>query len=214
MISRPPKPEWFANSDYSYLPKLKVAGWYAELTRLYSMSVSHGLGLHAHDPSIVVMRKDDGTVDIAQIGGPFSPFIVSLNAPDAILHAQFTTWLQEVRKQIKPSVTKPGKYALNSEFDKATFLVWQDVGIVQLAGLLAWKQTLGAADRKHYPRSLLGEWIGRSTSKDVNTTERILKRALASIPALGAQLEHEMILGRGEGARESVAARISKDIAG
>ena len=45
----------------------------------------------------------------------------------------------------------------------------------------------------------------------MSVTKATLKKALASLPALGAQVEHEMAMG--PAARKLIAARIAKDIA-
>jgi hypothetical protein len=131
--------------------------------------------------------------------------------PDAFIRAEFKRWLEEVRKQLKLPVAKPGKYALKSKFDQHKFAAWRCAKIVEFADLLEWHATLAASEQKQWRKSVLGREIGRNSSKDVNTTERILRRALASLPALGAQVEHE--LAQGQISRRLIAARIAKNIA-
>ena len=180
--------------DYSYLRTLDLQGWYQELTRLYTLSVDYNLGLHRADNNIIVIRKDSGTT-IGHIGGPIASFVVNVSAPDAIIKAEFERWLEEVRKQVKSHVANPGPRALNSKFDKKKFGTWQSVRVVQFVDALAWRATLDPLDRKNYPNSVLGRSIGRHSSKDVNTTVRVTKRALASLPGLGAQVGHELTQG-------------------
>ncbi|MGD0186964.1 MAG: hypothetical protein ABSC25_17160 [Roseiarcus sp.] len=213
-LDAPDEVNRFLNGTADRLYQLDVKGWYAEITRLYKLSVDHDLGLHSIDRNIIVIPEAGGAV-IGHIGGPFATFVVNVNMPDAMICAEFERWLEEVRKQIKPHVAKPGQRTRNSKFDKTKFWTWADVRIVQFADLLAWRATLDPIQRKKYKKSDLGRWIGRYSSKDVNTTERMLKRALASLPALGGQIEHELAHDQdhAEGSREATAARIAKDIA-
>ena len=191
--------------------KGSVRGWYKELMRLYKLSVDHNLGLHSDHPNIIVIRKARGTT-IVHRGGPTASFVVNVNAPDAIIYAQFDRWLEEVRKQFKPHVAKPGQHAPNGEFDKKKFRSWQSVGVVPFVDLLTWRAKLDPIEQKKFLKSDLGWWIGRFTSKDVNTTERITEKALASLVSLGAQLEHE-IISRDQSSSALVAARIAKEVA-
>ena len=187
-----------------------VQGWYAELTRVYRLSVDHGLGLHTPDPRILVYNGAEGT-SILQIAGPFATFTVNVNMPDKLLNAEFNRWLEEVRKQIKLPVAKPGRRGLNAQFDETKFNVWRETGIIEFADLLVWRATYGDAGKNEPSKSQLGSWIDRHTPKDVHTTERTLKAALASLPAILGQVEHEA--SQSLDAREAIAAQIEKDIA-
>ena len=200
----------------SRLRHLDVQGWYEELTRIYKLSVDHDLWLADVLPGMFIWspvgKPGEATeTTIGYIAGPTAKFVVNVNMPDANIHAEFKQWLEEVRKQIMPPVAKPGQYALNSEFDTRKFGTWQSEGIIQFADLLAWRATLGPLEAKRYPDWLLGRWLKRETPKNVSVTKATLKKALASLPALGAQVEHEMAMG--PAARKLIAARIAKDIA-
>ena len=195
--------------SYAYLGKLDVLGWYAEITRLYQLSVDHDLGLHSADRFIIVTPGNGGS-QIGHIGGPYATFTLNVNMPDALLVAEFERWLEEVRKQLKPPVAKPGRRARNAKFDPIKFGTWRSTKIVEFADLLAWHTTLPAHEQREWKPARLGRFIGRNSSKDVNMTRRILKRALASLPSLGAQVEHEM--SQDQSARNAIATRIARDM--
>jgi hypothetical protein len=206
----PPEVQRDIQETTSRLKQHTVQGWYYELTRVHRLSVEHGLGLHTDDPRILV-RNSAGETSIVHVGGPFASFTVNLNMPDALLNSEFDRWLEEGRKQVGSPVVKPGRGSSNGLFDETKFKDWRDTRIVEFADLLAWRPKLDPVERKNYPKSTLGEWIERYSPKDVNTTERVLKKALASLPALGAQAEWELI--QTEQDREQIAARLARDIA-
>jgi hypothetical protein len=201
--STPPK------KSYAYLGKLDVQGWYAEITRLYKLSVDHNLGLHSADGNII-LHHGAGGAQIVHIGGPYATFTININMPDADLVTEFERWLEEVRKQLKLPVAKPGQPSLNAKFDPKKFDAWRSTKIVEFADLLAWRATLPAHEQGEWKPAKLGRSIGRNSSKDVNMTTRILKQALASLPSLGAQVEHEM--SQNQSARKAIATRIARDI--
>jgi hypothetical protein len=120
----------------SRLRQLDVQGECAEITRIYKLSVHYNLGLHRGDPNIIAIGKA-GETTIGHIGGPTAKFVIKLNTPDAIIHAEFKRWLAEVRTHIKLPIAKSGRHALNSKFDKNKFDAWRSAGIVQFADLLA-----------------------------------------------------------------------------
>jgi hypothetical protein len=197
-------------TDYVHLRQLDAQGWYVELTRLYRLSVDHKLRLHAKHRHLVAL-SDAGVASIVHVGGPYASFIVNVNAPDAIITAQFERWREEVRKQIKAPVAKPGQRAPNGIFDDKKFGIWMSVSVVQFVDLLAWRATLAPSKKKEVLKSDLGRWIGRNSSKAVHTTESITKKALACIVSLGAQVEQET-LNRDPSTPGLIAARIQKDI--
>jgi hypothetical protein len=201
--STPPK------KSYAYLGELDVQGWYAEISRLYKLSADHNLRLHSADRNIIVTH-DAGGAQIGHIGGPYATFTVNINMPDALLVTEFERWLEEVRKQLNPPITKPGPPSLNAKFDPNKFDAWRSTKIVEFADLLAWRATLPAHEQDEWKPAELGRSIGRNSSKDVNITTRILKQALASLQSLGAQVEHEM--SQNQSARKAIATRIARDI--
>lgn len=198
------------------LATLDAAGWLKELTEVYRLSVEHDLKLADVLPGMFLYCRignpgEKTETMISQIGGPHASFIVNTNMPDAYIFEQFERWLEEVRKQVKPHVAKPGKRKPNAYFDGRTFANWRIVKIVEFAELLAWRATLPLSEQKKHLDAALGREIGRNCSKDVNVTMHALRKALASLPALAAQIEHEMT--QSTKAREAIAARITKDIA-
>lgn len=195
--------------DYSYLRKLDTRGWYKELIRLHRLSVDHNLGLHSEDRYIIVKRSKGGA-DIFQLGGPYASFTVNLNMPDALLVAEFDRWLQEARAQIALPIKKRGPRSANTKFDRIIFFSWIDLKLVEFADLLAWRSMLSPADKVGFSDAALGLIIGRNSSKDVNTTRRVLKQALASLPSLFAQLEYESI--QTQKSRDAIRARLTKQI--
>jgi hypothetical protein len=194
----------------SRLKQHDVQGWYQELTRAYGLSVKHGLGLHELDSRIKVCGNAVDPV-IVVVGGPHTSFPVNVSMPNAILRREFDRWLAEVRKQLSSPVVKPGRGAFNDLFDDIKFRHWRNTKIVEFIELLAWRGELGSSARKGLPESTLGGWINRHTSKDVNTTKRVLRAALACLPSLAAQFEYECIQTQGD--RELIAARIAKQLA-
>ena len=99
--------------------------------------------------------------------------------PDGVLVPEFKRWFEEDHKRLKPPIAESGPPAPNSKFDKDIFDRWRSAKIVEYADLLAWRARLGPQEKKEWPKSKLGRQIGRDTSKDVNTTDRILKQAIA-----------------------------------
>jgi hypothetical protein len=230
-----PKPDWFVKRDYAYLKKLDAKGWYAELTRLYKLSVDHDLGLHKDDPNIIIIRKAgeaDGTT-IGQIGVATVQFvgrrgegfwvprerlpalIVNVDAPDEVILRDLKRTLKAVRSHSDAPVVARGRYALNSRFDeKKIFKKWQKDQIVQLAELLAWCATPDAPERQSYPDHIpdliLGKWVGKDDKEVTSEAKATLKKALASLPAFAAQIAQDMVPA--QIAQEMIAARIAKDI--
>lgn len=118
--------------------------------------------------------------------------IVNVDAPDDVIFKRLKLMLGEVRKYIKPPVAKPGRYHLNSRFDEYTFAKWKNDKIVEFADLLAWNATLKAQGEKRYREHELGERLGKYTSRMTSEAKATLKKALASLPALAAQISEEM----------------------
>jgi hypothetical protein len=200
--------------DYTYLSQLDATGWYAELTRLFKLSVDHDLGLAELSPTITLYCKlgNPGEATETEMGhfglptvqlvGPnqggywlsgerLPAVIVNVDAPDDIIFKKLKRMLREIRKYIKPTVAKPGRYQLNSRFDEGTFKKWQNDKIVEFADLLAWNAGLTARGEEHYWEHELGERLGKYTSRTTSETKATLRKALASLPALAAQIAEE-----------------------
>jgi hypothetical protein len=136
--------------------------------------------------------------------------IVNVDAPDAVILNELKRMLEEVRKHFGPPVAKRGRYALNSRFDKNTFAKWRNDKIVQLADLLARNAALKARGASSRPDHVLGKLIGKNSARETSEAKATLKKALASLPALAAQIAQDMV--RAQIAQEMIAARIAKDI--
>ena len=92
--------------------------------------------------------------------------------------------------------SKPGPHALNSLFEVRTFLSWRNARIVQLAELLTWNAQRKARGLPRYPEHVLGGWLGLRDKIATNRAKGTLKKALASLPALAAQIKYDHDLGR------------------
>lgn len=201
--------------DYTYLSQLDARGWYAELTRLFKLSVDHDLGLAELSPTIILYCKlgnpgEATETEMGHFGLPtvqlisrdegghwlsyerLPAIIVNVDAPDDVIFKQLKRMLGEVRKYIKPPVAKPGRYHLNSRIDEDTFEKWENDKIVEFADLLAWNASLKARGEKHYREHELGERLGKDTSRTTSEAKATLKKALASLPALAAQIAEEL----------------------
>ena len=88
------KPTPPPKKSYAYLGNLDVQGWYAEITRLYKLSVDHNLELHSPDRNIIITCGNGGA-QIGHIGGPHATFTVNINMPNAVLVLEFKRWLEE-----------------------------------------------------------------------------------------------------------------------
>jgi hypothetical protein len=222
-------PAWFATCDYSRLENLTAEGWCHELLRLHELSVVQELGLHTNHSDIVVARKGGKTVvgvvpiQTVQFVGPrnegFSlprerlpALIVSVEAPDAVILQEFRRTLKCVREHFPPPRAKPGRRAANSYIDEATFRLWIDARIVELADLLAWRTTLDRQTAAIYPDHVLGKWLGKPDAKATSETKSMLKRALASLPMLAKQLAYDAVST--SIAEVAIAVHVAREVEG
>jgi hypothetical protein len=187
------------------LAKLDAVGWYKELTKLYKLSVTRGLGWDKKLPSIHRVSNGEKT-DIIQVPWPtvqlvvsrFEPFlipqdrlpvlIVGLDAPDKVIMESVTRQLMKARERYPARIVKRGRPAPNACFDETTFAQWRRAKIVPLAYLLTWRHGLPAEDRIYWREKRLGEEIEIYHPPDVSEAKKKLKEALASLPALFAQI--------------------------
>ena len=119
--------------------------------------------------------------------------VVDLNAPDKVIRHEFERMLKKARKRFKPPASKPGRWAMNACFDDRVFKKWRNDRIVQLADLLAWRSTLSPSEKARWSQQRLGQqlWKNRDVNdRRVSETKKNLKEALASLPALAAQIPH------------------------
>lgn len=108
-------------------------------------------------------------------------------ATDADLIKGFRNALTEIRKTHPAPVTRRGPRAMTARFDEAVFHRWQKHRILEIADLLAWSiqedVKIGAAR--------IGEWLFPSVTASAKRGQEaitVLQEALASIPALTAQI--------------------------
>jgi hypothetical protein len=144
--------------------------------------------------------------------GPQLALVINLNAPNATILAEFERWLMSAREHVRPPVVARGRHTLKGSFDKGTaFKTWQNHKIVQLADLLALNAKRKARGEKPYTEAVLGErWLGMTEPKHTSYAKKVLKEALATLPALGAQIAQEMV--NATIAQELIAAWIAKDM--
>ncbi len=117
--------------------------------------------------------------------------IVNFNAPDAVIFAEFKRALKEVREIYPPPVEKPGRAALNGEFDARIFAKWRQQMIVPMAWLLVWRAGLDKPVARAYRDRVIGSWLGFANAKETSKAKATLKKALATLPALTAQINQD-----------------------
>jgi hypothetical protein len=218
---KPDNVERFLKEARARLPELDANGWSVELTELYDLSVTHNLGLHTPDPRTHAYADASGTnqsdeVHTIQLSVPTVQFvdagdddvrllpqqrpawIIDAKAPDAVILEQVKHALEERRKSSPPPVAKRGGHAPNNSIDAATFYKWRSSKIVELGRLLAWRATLDPREARQYPDHVIGEWLGFSgknvagmVAKRTNAAKKTLKQAIASRPALLAQITQQ-----------------------
>ncbi len=116
---------------------------------------------------------------------------VHLDAPDGVIMEQFADALRRARERYPAPVAKRGKNALKARFTEKTCRVWRENRIVQLCELLVWRKIFLREDEvKDYPNHVLGGWLEFDEKKTSLAIDR-LESALASIPALAAQVDDE-----------------------
>lgn len=207
---RPPKDvkKFLDSSNYARLRQLGVRGWFDELTRLYELSIECDLKLHRIDTKIETLTIGGRTkiylpgAPLAQLVAPANndvlvpkhllpALVININAPDEIVRKQFEMALAQARKQFPSAFSKPGPRAPNSLFDARTFLSWRNAQIVPLADVLAWNARRTKQGLPSYPEYVLGGWLGLPDRPATNRAKNTLKKALASLPALAAQLKYD-----------------------
>ncbi len=117
--------------------------------------------------------------------------VVNPKAPDAVIISEVERALKEAREIHPPAVEKPGRAALNGRFDARTFAKWRQDKIVQMARLLAWRAGLAERNAKKYPERVIGSWLGFRSAKQTSEAKATLKKALANLPALTAQINED-----------------------
>jgi hypothetical protein len=220
----PDNVERYLRETKARLHTLDADGWCSELTELYDLSVTHNLGLHTPDPrtqtyaelsetgewtgalvvqsSVPTLRFVEASSEEFRLPPEQQPaWIIDATAPDAVIVEQVNLALAERRKSNPPPVAKRGRHAPNNSIGTAAFAKWRSSKIVELGRLLAWRATLDPKEAKRYPDHVLGQWLGfggkdgeGAVAKNTNAAKRTLKLALASRPALLAQIAQEAAL--------------------
>jgi len=217
------------------LPLSDARGWYEELTRLYKLSIDYDLGFVELSPNIIVYCRlgepgEETETEVVHFGLPTVEFvgpnnsgywlpsdrlpaiIVNVNAPSRVISEQLKRMLAEIRKHIKPPVRKRGRYSLNDRFDYDTFRKWIDDRIVEFADLLAWNAAMKAEGKPYYSEYELGKKLDEAISRRMTSEKkRTLKKALASLPALAAQIAGEW--DPEQRAQKLTAAEVAKKLA-
>jgi len=203
----PEPPDWFVESDYTWLSGLGVRGWYDELRRLRELSIKHNLGLHTDDPKVETLGAAGGP-RVLLPGAPVAQFVdaqaddvsipkhllpalvINISASDVVIRAEFERALAQAREKYPAPFRKSGPSATNSDIDERVCASWVKWRIVELAELLVWRAGLDAQEAKGYPKRLLGVWLGFEKS-DTSKAEKVLRKAIASLPAIAAQLKYD-----------------------
>lgn len=201
------KPDWFRKVDYTYLNSLDVRGWRDELLRVNDALALADWREEWRDvigpesdkltPAVItplpveVINRDEAARELHKFEMPAMLMRIHLGAPDAVIIAAVKAALLDARKMHPAPVTRPGKPALGSKFDKTKFASWRKHKIVQLADLLAWREREKRHDNGSIIRKAdIGRWLfpfPNNPTKCVEDAEMVLRQALASIPALQAQ---------------------------
>jgi CubicO group peptidase (beta-lactamase class C family) len=112
---------------------------------------------------------------------------------DAVILEAVERELKKARRRFAAPVVKLGRGAPNDRFDEFTFKKWRRAKIVQLADLLTWRAGLEQRDKKRFPNDALGLLVGSDSKEKTSKAMTTLKNALASLPALAAQIEAQKI---------------------
>lgn len=201
-------------NDHSYLDDLDLRKWLVELERLAKLLylAEHPLASKALPPQdedskwkvsnydskwhvarigIRTVRLLERTEHDAQLSPLELPALrVHLDAPDGVIMEQFADALRKARERYPAPVANTGKNALKARFTEKMCRVWRENRIVQLCKLLVWRKGLNEDEAEKYPNWMLGEWLKFDAKKTSLAIDR-LESALASIPALAAQVDDE-----------------------
>jgi hypothetical protein len=124
--------------------------------------------------------------------------IANLDAPTAIVREEVECALDEWRRLHPPPVSKRGRHALNNQFDVPTFSRWRALKTVELGYLLAWNEWRKAQGNSGYPLIAIGSWLKFPDRRKTDKAKQALTKALASRPALLAQVTQSRVLTAAE----------------
>jgi hypothetical protein len=191
-------PDWFTDKRYARLQTLSLAEWQYEIQRcrwLKENTQSGGWKERPEVPSfigapIVQLVPKGGDITLHRLEKP--ALIIQLDAPDGILVLEFKKALKSARKEYPAPVTKPGPKSSNAEFTRRQISTWLNYKIVALAELENWRTELQAQKGAVPTDADFGRWLFPNKahpSKEIITARKMLDKAIASIPALWAQVE-------------------------
>ena len=211
--------------------KLDMAGWRDELWRWHDRSLRLGLGL----PSLNHKTRTFSTSDlysrglvapsIARIVGPgdrgtvlrsfeLPAIVLTLDAPDSEIRAQFEGALAEARRRFPLAFERPGRKGVDRALPwQETFNRWNNHGILPWAEFMAWRSKVGAGSPKQWPDARFAEWRGKDRST-VPETRMALRKAICNLPRLHHVLQQAAVgLDEGEEAtaREWGAAYVERE---
>lgn len=188
--------------------------WFAAITRMRSLSVRHGLGLHdSGEPNVFTLSnrsvgrlgpvpvkvierrpaiRDPQSID--DVGYLVSredlpALIISLELSDDQIRDEVERVLFErgKHKLAKALPRKPGRRSFSSTIGSGRALrKWQDHHVVELVEMLAWNAAIGYG----YPRHRIGSWIDTSrlgTSKGTSEAIAVAREAISALPAILAE---------------------------
>jgi hypothetical protein len=189
-------PDWFTDERYAHLRKLGLADWQYEIQRCDSLK--NGEPGRWRDrsevPSFIgspiVQFVPKGELTLHRLEKP--ALIVQLDAPDGVIIEKFREALEFARRDCPAPVKRPGPKAPNAEFTKKQISTWLNYKIVQLSELDNWREELKKEKRTAPLEADFGRWLfseHSDPSKEIVTARKALSKAVASIPALWAQVE-------------------------
>jgi hypothetical protein len=210
-------PSWFTRERYSFIRGLGARGWLSHLKRAAYITdpawPDHYDECKAHlnlperpkqfDPDIQVWRDyiPPGAVraleapqlaNMHDIERPALLLKVSLSAPDDVIIREFKKILSGARERCPAPVKQRGRQVFNGRF-KEPFSTWRNYRILEVAELLAWR----AYDKVDATDVQLGRLLGLGNvnlefdKKGIELAKKELSKAIASIPALAAQVASE-----------------------
>jgi hypothetical protein len=190
-------PDWFNDKRYAYLRGLRLSQWQYEIQRCRWLIQEAQPGGWKERPSVpsyigppTVQLIPKGNMTLHRLEKP--ALIVQLEAPDGILVEEFKKALKLARVKYPAPVTKPGPKSSNAEFTRTQISTWLSYKIVPLAELDNWRMELRTQNGATPTDADFGRWLFHEWAqpgKEIVTARRVLRKAIANIPALWAQVE-------------------------
>jgi len=191
-------PDWFNSQRYAKLRNLNLAQWQYEIQRCKWLCESAQPGEWNNRPAIpgfigapIVQIVPKGELSLHRLEKP--ALIVQLDAPDGVIIRKVKEALLLARKSYPIPISKPGRKSANTVFTKRQISSWLSHKLVELCELDNWRAELRSKKERPLPTDAdFGRWLFATysdSSKEVVTARRLLKQAIAGIPALWAQEE-------------------------